>query len=207
MEIAIILATIALIALYFYWRKPWLGALKELSFFIITALFGGLFFFGLQPLNSFIETKNISSSTQTILEQSTYNVFPNATIDNMYEGYYRFDRAFFIDAQSSEEVFRLILEKQTGEILYEGSKKKWYPEVTVNDTQAPELEILFPEDGQVFQIDEIEVHASATDDIDEEVLIEGTGTFKLEPGFNTIILTATDKAGNAVSEFVVVEKK
>lgn len=77
------------------------------------------------------------------------------------------------------------------------------------DFEPPVISITYPVDGAIFPHDtaSIEVLADVTDNTDPNPIIEGTGTFQLVDGLNIIIVAASDSAGNASSEFVIIERE
>jgi hypothetical protein len=79
----------------------------------------------------------------------------------------------------------------------------------IKDTEAPKIQIIYPEDGAVFGADikNIIVKTKAWDAIDPSPSIQGDGIFWLKPGFNSIVVTSTDQSGNVGSAYVVIEKK
>ncbi len=90
------------------------------------------------------------------------------------------------------------------------SNKETLPEgKSALDTEPPKIEITAPKDGTQFSsdTDSIIVSAKAWDAIDPNPTLSGTGEFSLEQGFNSIIVTATDSAGNVGSTYVLVEKE
>ncbi len=77
------------------------------------------------------------------------------------------------------------------------------------DTDPPKIEITSPKDGQVFDAatEKIKVTADIWDAVDPAPILDGIGEYVLQPGFNSIIVTGSDKSGNVASAFVVVEKQ
>ncbi|QQS59600.1 hypothetical protein IPN35_01805 [Candidatus Peregrinibacteria bacterium] len=75
------------------------------------------------------------------------------------------------------------------------------------DTKPPYVHILSPEKWGVYTTNIVQVQAEVIDDQDTNPQIQGVGTFHLQSGFNTIVVTATDKSGNVGSDYTIVEQK
>ncbi len=81
--------------------------------------------------------------------------------------------------------------------------------IPLEDREPPKIEITFPADGQIFPAEtkSVIVTAKVWDKIDKNPTLSGTGTFLLQKGFNSVIVTAQDASGNVGSAYKVVERK
>ncbi len=76
------------------------------------------------------------------------------------------------------------------------------------DTTAPVVKIIWPVDEEQFEntTTEITVQVEVTDDVDPNPTVSGDGKFVLKAGWNVILVSATDAAGNFASQSIIVHR-
>lgn len=77
------------------------------------------------------------------------------------------------------------------------------------DTVPPTIEFLNYKDGDVTRLSSIDIQVSVADDrtARENIVVEGVGKYTLKTGFNPIVVSARDEAGNISSAYIIIEKK
>lgn len=77
------------------------------------------------------------------------------------------------------------------------------------DTEPPIIEITNYTNGQVVTEASIDIQVQVTDNTtsSESITIEGNGIRELKDGYNPIVVSATDEAGNVSASYIIVEKK
>lgn len=77
------------------------------------------------------------------------------------------------------------------------------------DITPPVIEFLDYKDGDIVSLRTIDIRVRATDDRtpSEKLIIEGTGKITLKTGFNPIVVSAKDEAGNVASTYIIIEKQ
>ena len=89
---------------------------------------------------------------------------------------------------------------------YTGVREFTKPKI---DTTPPTIEFVNFKDGDIVVENTIYVEVSVNDDItpSESILVEWDGGYTLHSGFNSIVVSARDKAGNVASRYIIIEKK
>lgn len=89
---------------------------------------------------------------------------------------------------------------------YTGVREFAKPKV---DTIPPTIEFVNFQDGDIVLESSIYVEVSVNDNITppESILVEWDGGYTLHTGFNSIVVSARDKAGNVASRYIIIEKK
>lgn len=83
------------------------------------------------------------------------------------------------------------------------------PKINIQATGGPQINILYPANGQIFSADTatIVVKAQISDRTDPNPIVSGVGAFALQPGYNAIVVAAVNKDGHASSRYVIVKRQ
>ncbi|MDD2916651.1 MAG: hypothetical protein PHH70_02275 [Candidatus Gracilibacteria bacterium] len=120
------------------------------------------------------------------------------------------------DANQYTSVRKYTKPKATSETIPEKSVETTVapaPETLVSqketDTTPPVIEFTNYKDGDVVTDSLINVLVKVTDDqsASDKIVVSGAGRQRMKTGFNSVVVTATDEAGNVGSAYIVIEKQ
>lgn len=77
------------------------------------------------------------------------------------------------------------------------------------DVTPPTIEFLDYKDGDIVTARAIDIRVLSTDDhtASDKIVLEGTGRYVLKAGFNPIVVSAQDEAGNIATSYIIIEKQ
>lgn len=77
------------------------------------------------------------------------------------------------------------------------------------DVTPPMVEFANYQDGDVVTDASVNIEADVSDDVSplDKIRVEGTGKQNLKVGFNPIVVSAVDEAGNTAHAYIILERR
>lgn len=179
----------------------------------IFAVTVGFFVFYFAPLSSIVMQYITWEGKMTV--QEGVNILKDKGYNAMY-GWYQvkeFRPTVVVAVKKDDKTLKIPVDMLNGRILDEDNKlgrsqsdQPAVVEADTVDTTAPTVSITYPANNAELPAGTtgVEVKAQVSDDQDPNPTVTGAGWQSLTQGWNSIVVSATDAAGNVGTDYIIV---